>query len=70
MIRVPVQSSNIRSIGHDPLTNTLEVEFVNGGVYQYDGVPAEKHSALVGAESIGRHLHQHIKQNHAARKLP
>ena len=37
MEREHASSSNIRSIGYEPVNQTLEVEFVNGGVYQYFG---------------------------------
>ena len=33
--REPVTSTNIRSVGYDPETSTLEVEFVNAHVYEY-----------------------------------
>lgn len=56
-----VKSSNITSIGYDPATATLEVQFKNGGRYQYAGVDARTHGALMGADSIGAHFHQHIK---------
>ena len=72
MTRHPVQSSNIKSIGHDPKTNTLEVEFGSGGVYQYHGVPAEEHSNLIHHPhdgSIGKHLHVHIKGKYACMKV-
>lgn len=69
MDRVNVKSSNIKSIGHDPATNTMHVEFNNGGVYEYDDVPPEKHAALVNAHSIGAHFAQHIKGQHAYRKI-
>jgi len=39
MLRMSVSSSNISSVGYDPKTQTLEVEFHNGGVYQYFNVP-------------------------------
>lgn len=61
MKRVPVESSNIASIGHDPATNTLEVEFKGGGVYTYHDVDADKHAALMKADSVGGHLNAHIK---------
>lgn len=38
MNRVPVSSSNIRSVGYDPQAQIPEVEFHNGGVYQYSHV--------------------------------
>lgn len=59
--RQPVDSSNVRSVGHDPETNRLHVEFKNGSVYEYAGVPASEHQALKNAPSVGSYLHQHIK---------
>jgi len=58
MERTPVNSSNIASVGYtrNPDTvgmGTLEVEFKNGAVYQYDDVPWETHDALLRAESAG-----------------
>lgn len=69
MNRVPVSSSNIASVGHDPETNTLEVEFRSGDVHQYDGVSAEHHSMLVNAPSIGKHFHKFIRDKFASRKV-
>ena len=40
MIRDPVISSNIASIGYDAGNETLEVEFTNGSIYQYFNVPS------------------------------
>jgi hypothetical protein len=40
MIRQPVGSSNLRSVGYDPATRTLEIAFNIGAICQYDGVPA------------------------------
>ena len=39
MERTRVSSSNIRAIGYDPQSQALELEFLNGGIYQYLGVP-------------------------------
>ena len=39
MERTPVSSSNIAAIGYDPDSGVLEVEFTNGAVYSYSGVP-------------------------------
>ena len=35
MMRIPVASSNVATVGYDEATNTLEVEFKDGSVYQY-----------------------------------
>ena len=56
-----VESSNIRSVGHDPATNTLEVEFKTGAVHRYAGVPPDLADRLVRAESVGRFFNQHVK---------
>jgi len=61
MDRISVGSSNIRSIGYEASSLTLEVEFKSGSVYQYMGVPKNEYEALVNAASIGRHLNSNIK---------
>jgi hypothetical protein len=53
MDRTQVISTQLASIGYDPATLTLEVEFRKGCVYQYIGVPEETHQQLMTAESIG-----------------
>jgi len=58
MIRQPVQSSHIRSIGHDG--TDLEVEFANGAVYRYSGVTPQQHADLIAAPSIGTHFRRHV----------
>jgi KTSC domain-containing protein len=67
--RKTVESSMIASIGHEPLTNTLEVEFKGGTVHQYANVTAEEHKALVAAESIGKHFNANIKGKKENTKL-
>ena len=60
MKRQAVSSSNIASIGYDPSSNTLEVEFNSGRVYEYYGVPASEYSALMNASSHWQYLNQNI----------
>jgi hypothetical protein len=69
MERVPVESSNVRSIGYYEPSRTMHVEFRDGRVYEYSGVPPEAHQALVNAPSVGRHFHAHIKSRFPARRL-
>ena len=61
MDRTPVSSRNLHSVGYDATTSTLEVEFKNGSVYQYHGVPESEHIALMQAGSKGGYLASHIK---------
>ncbi len=61
MNRIPVSSSNVAAVGYDPNTQTLEVEFNNGSIYQYFDVPQTIYEALVSAESVGKFLNAQIK---------
>ncbi len=63
MLRQVVDSSSLRSIGYDRATATLEVEFKNGGVYRYRGVPAETWSQLRRADSMGRFFRDHVRDH-------
>ncbi|WP_273660229.1 KTSC domain-containing protein, partial [Pseudomonas aeruginosa] len=60
MERVQVGSSNLASIGYDPSTETLEIEFLNGRVYEYYGVPETIYTDLMGASSLGIYFRDHI----------
>lgn len=61
MKRVYVKSSSIRTVGYDPRTQTLEIEFVGHSVYRYLRVPKEIYQALMAAESKGAFVNQIIK---------
>lgn len=61
MKREPVPSSNILSVGYDMASETLEVEFVNGAVYQYYNVPQSIYDAFRAAPSAGQFLAYQIK---------
>ncbi len=63
MLRQVVESSSLRSIGYERTTETLEVEFKNGGVYRYGSVPAEIWNQLRGADSIGRFFQDHVRDH-------
>lgn len=61
MQRYSVASSNVASVGYDSVTETLEVEFLSGSVYQYYNVPENMYDQLIKASSKGRFLHIYIK---------
>ena len=69
MIRARVKSSNIVSIGHEPRTNTLEVEFAGGRVYQYNDVNFSEYNRLMNAGSIGKHFAAFIKPFKETRRI-
>ncbi len=53
MQRTRVQSDAIRSVGYDPDTSVLEIEFASGAVYLYFDVPDQLHVGLMTADSHG-----------------
>lgn len=68
MQRAHVHSSNIESIGYDHLTTTLEIEFDDGGIYQYFNVPENTHRGLMVASSHGAYFHDYIKDRYKYKK--
>ena len=66
MERIKVKSSNISSIGYDELTKTLEIEFANGGLYQYKEVPKEVYEGFNKAESVGKYFFSAVKAKNFA----
>jgi hypothetical protein len=63
MRRTPVpESTSIASIGYDPETRKLEVEFHGSGdIYQYFEVPDEEYAAILSASSKGTYFNQVFK---------
>lgn len=59
--RETVSSSNVKEMGYDPDTETLEVEFHKGLVYQYTGVPEDTYKEVRSAPSVGGALAHKVK---------
>jgi hypothetical protein len=59
MERTLVESSTVRSVGY--ADGTLEIEFVNGSVYQYFDVPEPIYQALLNADTHGGFFNQQIR---------
>ena len=49
MQRKRVNSSKIRAVGYDEKSQTLEIEFTNGQVFQYPKVYPEVHRRFMAA---------------------
>lgn len=62
MERQPVTSRMLASVGYDEASATLELEFVEGRVYQYFGVPSDVHAGLIAADSHGAYFETHVKK--------
>jgi KTSC domain len=61
MERIAVSSSNIKEAGYDMASNTLELLFSDGRVYQYFDVPPAIYTDLINAPSAGKFFHASIR---------
>jgi len=68
MERQNVRSSNIASIGYDESSETLEIEFNRGGIYQYSNVPLSVYNRLMNASSHGVYFASNIKNDYPCKK--
>lgn len=57
----PVQSKAVAAVGYDPTRQVLRVQFPNGKLWEYSGVPIETADALMRAESFGSYFVREIK---------
>ncbi len=69
MDRKKVSSSSIRSVGYDERNRTLEVEFSDGRINQYSGVPAEVHRRLISAPSIVSYFRDNLEESFTAKRI-
>lgn len=63
MNREHVSSSNIVSAGYDANSQTLEIEFLNGAIYQYYNVTDGLYEQFVAAPSKGQFFNAYIKNS-------
>lgn len=73
MLRISVESSNVRAVGYDSPTKVLEIEFTSGSVYRYEGVMVPVWREFVrrkqSGESIGRYFNANVKGIYAFHKV-
>lgn len=69
MQRLPVESSDIVSIGYDPADKILEVEFQGGRVYHYRDVDADIYAQFMRADSYGTFFFAHINGRYRYEKV-
>lgn len=69
MDRTQVKSSHMKSMGYCRDTQTLEVEFKNGDVYQYDAVPLTVFAELARSQSKGKFMHRHIRGKYQHKRV-
>lgn len=58
-IKTP-DSSNIAAVRYDDDTQKLEIDFKQGGTYEYDNVPKDVAEGFESAPSAGKYFHANI----------
>ena len=61
MERKPVNSSNIKSVGYDESTGTLQIEFVSGAVWNYENIEKWMYESLISSLSVGKYFSANIR---------
>jgi uncharacterized radical SAM superfamily protein len=69
MDMISVTSSNLESVGYEESSQTLQIRFLSGGMYEYFDVPSPIYEGLLDSSSKGRYFHQYIKNNYRFNRL-
>ena len=69
MQRVFVESTTLRSAGHDARSTVLELQFRNGALYLYFGVPPSIYGDLLRADSKGGYFNQNIRGKYPYQRI-
>jgi hypothetical protein len=69
MERRKVSSSQIRSIGYDASSQTLEVELSDGSIWQYYRVASETHRRLLAAPSVVSYYRDNIEEDFSRKRV-
>ena len=56
-----VKSTSLATVAYDDARELLQLEFCSRAIYQYFGVPAAVHAALLGAPSKGSYFNRVIR---------
>ena len=69
MEKIPVQSPNLATIGYNSETETLEIEFLNGSIYEYKNVSQSIYNELMSAPSHGSYFNHEIRSTYPYEKI-
>jgi len=69
MERKVVDSTSMLSWGYDPITKRMEVEYHNGKLYSFFGIPEELSRELDASPSKGGYMERNVKGVYSYEKL-
>lgn len=64
-----MKSVILRSVAYDESKKILEIEFQNGLVYQFSGVPAKVYADLVRSEEMGKYFTEKIRPKFHSKQI-
>jgi len=69
MDRKPLKSSKLRSAGYDERNRVMEIEFVNGEVFEYKAVSPELYRQLMSSPSPNSFFEDKIEEAFSGRRI-
>lgn len=61
MERTPIESTELRSVGYDETNYRMVIEFQDGRVFEYLGVPRDEYRGLMEADSPGQYFRRNVR---------
>lgn len=68
-MRAVAQSSHLQNYEYDANTQTLTIQFVNGAIYQYAGVPMTEFHNMVQSGGAGTYFWTKIRDKYPTTKI-
>ena len=69
MTRTKVTADTLRSIGYDPDSELLELEFTTGDIYDYQKVKPYLYMGLMSSNAKDAYFTQYIRDNYEVEKI-
>ena len=69
MIEVSIKSTSVTKASYDALKENLRIAFVNGNIYEYQGVPSTIFTKFRLAKSQGTFLNLNIVNRYKSRRV-
>jgi hypothetical protein len=67
--RLSVKSRILRSVGYDEHGKILEIEFQNGLVYQFSGVPPKVYADLMHSGETGKYFSEKVRPKFPSKQV-
>ncbi len=68
-VRKPLKSSKLRAAGYDERSRVMEIEFVNGDIFEYKGVSPETYRQLMASPSPNSFFEDKIEDAFSGKRV-